>query len=304
MQPPGGGTWANQAVPSYGQPGVNQGQGLNGGAPTGQVGAGRPSGSVGGGAQMNAGDAPPQTGVGGQPSAVAQLDGVSSEGQHKGFGNTPTSSGSSKSAEVRKSLFSNSDTASFQSGVKVMAYTPCDPKQLNSMSKWAADMGQLAVQQYMPTGGRHKLDPDERERIAEGESRWLPRVFQSYGTPAHEMMSSPGKGALLYGLGGAGLGALAGHAIGNGSNQAGLTSASLGAALGAAAGGIGAGTLGYLSRSANNEGIKELMSHSPKGATKRDLLADPVYQRDIGRDDEGRNNIAMMAALSALSRRE
>lgn len=118
---------------------------------------------------------------------------------------------------------------------------------------------------------RRRLAPDESQAVEAGESQWLPRIFQSYGTPLPELMSSPGKGALMGGIGGA----LAGGAAG------GLAGRSpLAAVLGAlAGGGLGAGGM-YLKRKANNEGLREMMSRLPSHPTLRDLQADPVYNQE------------------------
>jgi hypothetical protein len=176
-------------------------------------------------------------------------------------------------------------------------------------------MSSLAVQQYAPIGSRREFTPEEEEEIHKGESRWIPRIFQSYGTPASELMSSPARGALLYGLGGAGLGGLLGTALGAGAAggplESGLRESSLPYLMGLAGalGGGGIGALGgYFGRSANNEGIKELMRRLPPHSTKRDLLADPAYQQDIERDHQmallgNRGTSSALALLAALARR-
>jgi hypothetical protein len=73
--------------------------------------------------------------------------------------------------------------------------------------------------------------------INEGHNRWMPRHFTNKHTPITELLSSPGKGALLGGLLGAGLGGVAG---GVGGSMAGLPSAQT---AGLAAGGAGLGGL-------------------------------------------------------------
>lgn len=143
---------------------------------------------------------------------------------------------------------------------------------------------QVGVQTLLPLHGRRPLSPAEEAAVAAGQSRWLPRIFQSYGTPVPELMSSPGKGAVLYGLGGGGLGAVGGGLLGSSLAGHDPKAQLAGAALGALAGGLGGGglaaLLGYKTRQADNEGLVELMKRLPPNATVRDLLSDPVYNQD------------------------
>lgn len=127
-----------------------------------------------------------------------------------------------------------------------------------------------------------ELSPDEERALETGKSRWLPRIFQSYGTPIPELMASPLKTGLIFGvpagLIGAGLGSAIGGAA-HGANGKGYSG------MGALLGGLGAGGLAALAagmdREAKNEGLEELMRRMPEGAAKRDLLADPQYQADF-----------------------
>lgn len=128
----------------------------------------------------------------------------------------------------------------------------------------------------MPDVSAHReLSPHEEDALAAGKSRWLPRIFQSYGTPIPELMASPLKTGLIFGAPIGILGAGLGSAIG-GKNHAGT---------GALIGGLGAGGLAALAagmdRAAKNEGLEELMRRMPEGAAKRDLEADPQYQSDF-----------------------
>lgn len=132
------------------------------------------------------------------------------------------------------------------------------------------------MQMYSPQENRRELTPKEQSAVSAGQSQWIPRIFQNYSTPVPEMMSSPGKGALLYGAGGAALGGLAGNAMAPGG---------WGAGLGALGGGGLAALLGYFSRQSDNQGMEELMRRLPQNATKRDLLADPAYQADLDRQE-------------------
>lgn len=140
------------------------------------------------------------------------------------------------------------------------------------------DATQLALQQYLPARARRKLTDDEQAAIEKETSHLLPRIFKSYGTPLPEMMASPSKQALLAALLLGGAGALGGGMLGSGIGGA------RGAGIGAGLGGLGAGTLAaltaYFSRKAENEGIREMMTRLPEGATRRDYLSDPAVQKD------------------------
>lgn len=152
----------------------------------------------------------------------------------------------------------------------------------------------FGTQQYLPVQNVRDFSPQEAASIRSRESRLLPKIWQSYGTPIPELLANPGKqglaGALAGGLTGASAGALLG-----GSAHAGK-----GALVG---GGLGAsllGSLAYFSRRKQNEDIKELMRRLPQGATKRDMFSDPAYQADINRRTQ-MQSAALMA--SALGRR-
>lgn len=132
----------------------------------------------------------------------------------------------------------------------------------------------------VPDVSAHRnLSPEEEKALEAGKARWLPRVFQSYGTPIPELMASPLKTGLIFGLPAGIIGAGLGSAIGGaatGKNNSGM---------GALIGGLGAGGLAAIAagmdREAKNEGLEELMRRMPEGAAKRDLLADPQYQADF-----------------------
>lgn len=134
----------------------------------------------------------------------------------------------------------------------------------------------INVQSYSPQLGARKFSPDEQRAIQEGEERWLPDIFQNYGTPVTNMLASPNKSGLMWAVPGALGGAMLGNMLG-GSNKG------LGSALGALGGAGLAGALGYYHRQSENAGLKDLMRRLPEGATKRDLLSDSAYQADIDR---------------------
>jgi hypothetical protein len=118
------------------------------------------------------------------------------------------------------------------------------------------------------------LSPEERAEVEAAEGRMIPSLFQGYGTPLPEMMSSPG----WSGAGGAALGGLVGGGLGLG-----LGGGPVGAGLGGLAGAGLGGLLGYQGRQASNAGIVDLMRRLPPGATRRDYLADQAVAGDLNR---------------------
>jgi hypothetical protein len=160
------------------------------------------------------------------------------------------------------------------------------------------DLQQLGVQQYAPLGPGRDFSEEEEKSISEEKTHWLPKIFQSYQTPIPELLASPGKQSVGAGLLGGGLGALLGGAAGasmQGGGQAGLPDGYRMAA-GAAAGGLGLGgimaLLQYYTRKKKNEDIEELMRRLPEGAVRRDMLADPVYQKDLDRKSQAAERAA------------
>lgn len=132
-------------------------------------------------------------------------------------------------------------------------------------------------QHYSPQMSKRKLTEDEQSAVSEGENRWLPTMFQNYGTPVSEMMASPLKMSLLTGVP-VGLIVAGLAARGNMSPTAAAQPALTGLAAG-----LGGGLGMYWHQQSRNTGLKELMTRLPEGATKRDLLADPAYQADLDR---------------------
>jgi hypothetical protein len=118
------------------------------------------------------------------------------------------------------------------------------------------------------------LSPEERAEVEAAEGRMIPSLFQGYGTPLPEMMSSPG----WSGAGGAALGGLVGGGLGLG-----LGGGPVGAGLGGLAGAGLGGLLGYQGRQASNAGVVDLMRRLPPGATRRDYLADQAVAGDLNR---------------------
>lgn len=169
----------------------------------------------------------------------------------------------------------------------------------------------VATQQYAPVMGRREFDPEEEKEIEAGKRRWFPKIFKSYSTPASQLLSSPGKGALMAAVPGAaigaGLGAMAGGALQPVTEQIYGGSPSRPGdgkrmAYGAAVGGLGLGglmaLLAYYKRKQRNENVEELMGRLPPHATRRDILSDPAYQKDREMAQSRRTNAAMVAAMA------
>lgn len=146
-------------------------------------------------------------------------------------------------------------------------------------------MSNIGVQSYVPVQKKRKKEsPEEQANIERGLSKWLPKIWQSYSTPAWQMLASPGKQSLLTGLGGGGLGALIGAGLGSKISRRDPGATGVGAGIGGGAGALIAGLLGYFARRQENENILEILKRLPPGATKRDILSDPAYQADLYRN--------------------
>lgn len=181
------------------------------------------------------------------------------------------------------------------------------------------NMQQMSLYKHAPVGKKRELSKDEMKEVEEGQSRWLPEIFQSYATKPSDMMASPLKQSLLYGTGGAALGGLGGLMLGNlydDSSRGGQPPSDVPGYIGALVGALGVGgasaVMSYLSRNAENKGIIDQMQRLPRGATKRDMLADPVYNDDYSRANANGNvasglgwgvgrELASLAVRGALS---
>ncbi|MDH4378700.1 MAG: hypothetical protein QE263_02180 [Vampirovibrionales bacterium] len=133
---------------------------------------------------------------------------------------------------------------------------------------------QIGTQQYLPIQAKRQLTPLDQAEVQRGLSQWFPNIFQSYATPLYKMLASPFKSSLLSGLVAGGAAAL----------YAGLSR--LGGGTIALVGGGAAllvGIISYFSRQQANDNVLDLMQRLPEGATKRDMLSDPVYQKDLDR---------------------
>jgi len=176
----------------------------------------------------------------------------------------------------------------------------------------------LAQQPYLHPGvSRRDVSPEEEAIIAKKKKQWFPRIFESKGMPLTDRLSSPGKGALMSGLGGGVVGALGGALAGGSLANTGRTlgaplsaGTDTGALIGAGVGGIGLGGLSalmsYYGRKARNEGVLEDVRRFPEGSTLRDLQSDPVYQGQMQREADARasrmntgGNAGLLAAILA-----
>jgi hypothetical protein len=135
------------------------------------------------------------------------------------------------------------------------------------------DIQNYGMQQYLPVMEKHELEKPDEKQIDKNLHNWWPRIGAGYATPVPELLASPGKSAAISGLGTGVIGALGGLVFMMRNRGVG---ALIGGTLGA---GIGAVT-GFINRRQQNENLTEIMKHLPQGATKRDLLSDPVYQKD------------------------
>ena len=151
------------------------------------------------------------------------------------------------------------------------------------------------VQQYLPIMEKRDLGNLDDEAVQEHLHHWLPRIRAGYSTPLPELLASPGKSAIISiigtGLFSSIMGALWTVAFGK---------TAIGATIGGVLGlGLGA-YAGFFNRRQQNENILDIMKRLPEGATKRDLLSDPVYQSGLNRAAmvrASRNNTMMTDAL-------
>lgn len=130
------------------------------------------------------------------------------------------------------------------------------------------------VQQYLPISEKRQLDPQEDVNTQKGLKRWWPKIGAGYATPMHELLADPYKSAAISALLLGVLAGLAGLLM-----QPRRLFAMAGIILGSFIGAFS----GYINRRQQNENILDLMQRFPQGATKRDMLSDPVYQSDLNR---------------------
>lgn len=165
-------------------------------------------------------------------------------------------------------------------------------------------MPAVALQNYMPLNEAREFSPEENRAISTGENQWISRVAPGYRTPLPALLSSPSKGFALSTTAGGAAGAVGGIIAASAKLSGGAT---WGRALawmgGIAGGGILLGALSgvglYFARRQRNDDVIEMMRRLPPGATRRDMLADPVVQRDLDRV-EARRAMGASAADAAL----
>lgn len=134
----------------------------------------------------------------------------------------------------------------------------------------------VGIQSYLPVNQKRSFTFAEKQSIQTGLGQWWPKIFKSYATPTAQLLANPAKSAILAG----GILGLVGLAVGLSANveHRGLAAG----VIGTITGGIGA-ALGFFGRQQKNEDVLDLMSRFPEGATRRDILSDPVYQADLNR---------------------
>ena len=130
------------------------------------------------------------------------------------------------------------------------------------------------VQSYLPIADKRKFEDVEAEEITKGLQRWWPEIFSNYGTPVANMLASPFKSGLMTGGLSAFVLALVTRLYQSRSPLA-MALTGAGAAL--------TGLIGYATRKQQNGNVIDVARRMPAGATKRDLMSDPVYQSDLTR---------------------
>ena len=148
------------------------------------------------------------------------------------------------------------------------------------------------IQRFLPIASRRPFTPQEQSAVAQGLKQWWPKIGAGYITPIPKLLASPLKSSVVSG----GLGGAFSSVMLKGEEEA-LTHAN--APL-AALGALLFGTLGFISRRQSNENILDLMRRLPAGATKRDLLSDPVYQADLQRKAVARRSGASFDLVDLL----
>lgn len=128
------------------------------------------------------------------------------------------------------------------------------------------------VQQYLPVNEKRNLTPQEMAAVEKGLKQWWPQMFPHYGTPVSDLLASPAKSGALAGAGGA----LASVLI------AAMHVPHLLIPIGLIAG-LLSGGLGYFIRKQSNGDRLDLLRRLPAGATRRDMLSDPVEQARMNR---------------------
>ena len=153
----------------------------------------------------------------------------------------------------------------------------------------------LAMQGFLPVNKRRELSPEEQSQVTSAQGNIMPRIFTSEADPLTADMASPAISGAAGGAMGAGLGGLVGAGISRGDPRIAAIAALLGGGLG--------GVTGYLGRNAKNKTLVNRMQNLPPGATRRDMEADPVYQREEDRNSSRSNAVMQASMLGSLLNR-
>jgi|GEM_PF-2250770 len=142
---------------------------------------------------------------------------------------------------------------------------------------------QVGVQRYMPLSSmKRPFSEVDNAAIKKGEDQWIPSVGNNYSTPIPSLLASPTKAGLMSGALLGGLVGITTRILASGSSNLALK-VIIASLIG---GGVGAFT-GFIHRKQKNGDMLDLMQRLPEGATKRDMLSDPVYQSDLNRGTQG-----------------
>ncbi len=178
---------------------------------------------------------------------------------------------------------------------------PVEPVAENdSPGDFAADVAKTAnaavtVHQGPTMASRRQLSANETADLAKNQENWFPTILRSQATPLAELTSSPGRGAVLGGLGGAALGGVVGANLSQHTPAEGY-----GGLIGAGIGALGGGLAEYIRRTIGNADVEETMRRLPEGATRRDMVIDPYQQ--VMRDEMHDRNIERLAAGAFASK--
>ena len=129
------------------------------------------------------------------------------------------------------------------------------------------------VQSYLPINEKRELDKSEEKEIKKNLRNIWPKIGAGYSTPIPELLASP----IWSAIGGA---IVTGLSIGLLSAICCFRKALPLFIGGSAIGAIFGAFTGFISRREQNENILDIMKRLPPNSTKRDLLSDPVYQKD------------------------
>jgi hypothetical protein len=173
--------------------------------------------------------------------------------------------------------------APMQAAMPMSMPMPMQPGPMQQPGMPPALNNQVGVQRYMPLSSmKRPFSEAENAAIKKGEDQWIPSVGNNYSTPIPSLLASPTKAGLMSGALLGGLVGITTRMLASGSSNLGLK-VIIATLIG---GGIGAFT-GFIHRKQKNGDMLDLMQRLPEGASKRDMLSDPVYQSDLNRRAQG-----------------